>query len=99
MSSAYDRSIRSIEEESERQFVTMNIKVFRKGDNITKRLKLINNEIYKYNIIRNWIENFQLKQYIYNKILWNEIMKLKKKKKLSKNRFIEDGTIIVYYDR
>lgn len=77
----------------------MNIKVFRKGDNITKRLKLINNEIYKYNIIRNWIENFQLKQYIYNKILWNEIMKLKKKKKLSKNRFIEDGTIIVYYDR
>lgn len=77
----------------------MNIKVFRKGDNITKRLKLINNEIYKYDIIRNWIENFQLKQYIYNKILWNEIMKLKKKKKLSKNRFIEDGTIIVYYDR
>lgn len=52
MSSAYDRSIRSIEE-SERQFATMNIKVFRKGDNITKRLKLINNEIYKYNIIRN----------------------------------------------
>ena len=26
----------------------MNIKVFRKGDNITKRLKLINNEIYIY---------------------------------------------------
>lgn len=73
MSSAYDRSIRSIEEESERQFVTMNIKVFRKGDNITKRLKLINNEIYKYDIIRNWIENFQLKQYIYNKTIveWN----------------------------
>lgn len=76
----------------------MNIKVFRKGDNITKRLKLINNEIYKYDIIRNWIENFQLKQYIYNKtVLWNEIKK--KKKELSKNRFIEDGTIIVYYDR